>query len=101
MPTALLRWPTSTPSRSSGRIAGGSENRSRLSAKADSHLGERVKVRASEGRRRVFEREGVLEKTYPSIFVIRFDDEESLCVSWAMLMSSPTRLNSEFAAGDR
>ncbi len=51
----------------------------------DSHLGERVKVRASEGRRRVFEREGVLEKTYPSIFVVRFEDEESRHMSWSYI----------------
>lgn len=51
----------------------------------DSHLGEKVKVRASEGRRRVFEREGVLEKTYNSIFVIRFEDEESRHMSWSYI----------------
>ncbi|MGI6663371.1 MAG: Veg family protein [Bacillota bacterium] len=69
--------------------------------KLDSHLGERVKVRASEGRRRVFEREGVLEKTYPSIFVIRFDDEESLCVSWSYVDVLTDSVELEFAAGDR
>lgn len=51
----------------------------------DSHLGEKVKVRASEGRRRVFEREGVLEKTYNSIFVVRFEDEESRHMSWSYI----------------
>ncbi len=66
----------------------------------DSHLGERVKVRASEGRRRVFEREGVLEKTYPSIFVIRFDDEESRCVSWSYIDVLTDSVELEFAASD-
>lgn len=51
----------------------------------DNHLGERVKIRASEGRRRVFEREGVLEKTYPSIFLVRFQDEDSRCRSWSYI----------------
>jgi uncharacterized protein Veg len=67
----------------------------------DSHLGERVKVRASEGRRRVFEKEGVLEKTYPAIFVIRFDDEESRCVSWSYIDVLTDSVELEFAAGDR
>ncbi len=34
-------------------------------------LGERIKVRANEGWKRISIKEGVLEKTYPSIFVIR------------------------------
>jgi uncharacterized protein Veg len=51
----------------------------------DSHLGERIKVRASEGRRRFFEREGVLEKTYTSIFVVRFQDEDSRHMSWSYI----------------
>jgi uncharacterized protein Veg len=51
----------------------------------DSHLGERIMVRASEGRRRVFEREGVLEKTYPSIFVVRFQDEDRRHMSWSYI----------------
>jgi uncharacterized protein Veg len=66
----------------------------------DSHLGKRVKVRASEGRRRVFEREGVLEKTYPSIFVIRFEDEESRCASWSYIDVLTDSVELEFAAGD-
>lgn len=56
-----------------------------IRTKLDSHLGERVRVRASEGRRRVFEREGVLEKTYPSIFVVRFEDEDSRAMSWSYI----------------
>ncbi len=51
----------------------------------DSHLGEKVTVRASEGRKKVFHREGVLERTYPSIFVVRFHDEESRHMSWSYI----------------
>jgi len=51
----------------------------------DSHLGEKVTVRASEGRKRVFHREGVLERTYPSIFVVRFHDEDSRHMSWSYI----------------
>lgn len=53
--------------------------------KLDSHLGEKVTVRASEGRKRVFHREGVLERTYPSIFVVRFRDEDSRHMSWSYI----------------
>ncbi len=48
----------------------------------DNRLGKRVRVRAAQGRRRVFEKEGVLEKTYPSLFLIRFDDDDNVRMSW-------------------
>ncbi len=56
-----------------------------IRSKLDSHIGQRVKVRASEGRKRFFEKEGVLEKTYPSIFVVRFEDEDSRAMSWSYI----------------
>lgn len=42
----------------------------------DGLIGEKIRLRANRGRRKVDEREGVLEKTYPHIFVIKLDDEE-------------------------
>ena len=56
-----------------------------IRSKLDSHVGQRVKIRANEGRRRFFEREGVLEKTYPSIFVVRFEDDDSRHMSWSYI----------------
>lgn len=56
-----------------------------IRSKLDSHIGQRVKVRASEGRKRFFEKEGVLEKTYSSIFVVRFHDEDSRAMSWSYI----------------
>lgn len=47
------------------------------------HVGERVRVRSSEGRRRVLEKEGILEKTYPSIFVVRLDEADGRYASWS------------------
>ncbi len=51
--------------------------------KLDSHLGERIKVKANQGRRRISIKEGILENTYPSIFVMRLDDESRRAVSWS------------------
>ncbi len=56
-----------------------------IRTKLDSHIGQRVKIRASEGRKRFFEKEGVLEKTYPSIFVVRLEDEDSRAMSWSYI----------------
>ncbi|HHW17387.1 MAG TPA: hypothetical protein GXX30_00555 [Firmicutes bacterium] len=51
----------------------------------DSHLGERIRVRANEGRKRILVKEGVLEKTYPSIFVVRLGDTKGRLVSWSYI----------------
>lgn len=41
----------------------------------ESCVGERVQLKANKGRRKSFVREGILEKTYPSIFTVRFENE--------------------------
>ncbi len=41
----------------------------------ENHVGEKIKLRANRGRRKTFEKEGVLESTYPSIFVIRVEEK--------------------------
>ncbi len=42
--------------------------------KLECRVGEHIKLKANRGRRKTFEKEGVLESTYPSIFVIRVDE---------------------------
>lgn len=39
----------------------------------DGLIGERVLLRANGGRRKTIERFGVLEETYPSVFVVKLD----------------------------
>ena len=38
-------------------------------------IGEKIQLRANKGRKKSFIREGVLENTYPSIFVVKFENE--------------------------
>lgn len=51
----------------------------------DEHVGEKVLLRANSGRRKVVVKEGILEKTYPSIFVVRIEgvDNTSRTVSYS------------------
>ncbi len=42
--------------------------------KLEPHVGEKIKLKANRGRRKTFEKEGILENTYPSIFVVRIDE---------------------------
>lgn len=44
----------------------------------ESSVGKKVKLRANRGRRRVIEAEGVIENTYPKLFVIRLDQESAV-----------------------
>ncbi|MGE5482991.1 MAG: Veg family protein [Bacteroidota bacterium] len=37
------------------------------------HLGERIRLRANRGRKKVLEAEGILEQIYPKLFVVRLD----------------------------
>jgi uncharacterized protein Veg len=51
----------------------------------DGHVGEKVLLKANSGRRKVVVKEGILEKTYPSIFVVRIEgsDNTSRTVSYS------------------
>jgi uncharacterized protein Veg len=43
----------------------------------EANVGKHVKLRANRGRRKVIEAEGILEQTYPKVFVIRLDAKSS------------------------
>ena len=38
------------------------------------YVGQRVKLKANKSRKRTFEREGVIEQIYPSIFIVAVDE---------------------------
>jgi len=61
----------------------------------ESHIGEKIRLRANRGRRKTFEKVGILESTYPSIFVIRVDEEnyfQRLSFSYADVLTSTVEL---------
>ncbi|MFV0341765.1 MAG: Veg family protein [Anaerocolumna sp.] len=41
------------------------------------HVGSRVKIKANRGRNKMDITEGVITETYPSIFLIKIDDDNS------------------------
>ncbi|MGI6649583.1 MAG: Veg family protein [Bacillota bacterium] len=43
----------------------------------DSFVGNKIRLKANRGRNKVVERVGVLERTYPNIFVVRLDEKRS------------------------
>ena len=43
----------------------------------EAHVGSRVTLRANGGRRKTIERTGVLEETYPSVFIVKLDQDQN------------------------
>jgi uncharacterized protein Veg len=43
----------------------------------DGLIGEKIVLRANGGRRKTIERTGILEETYPSVFVVKLDNQGS------------------------
>ncbi|ANY66540.1 Veg family protein [Paenibacillus algorifonticola] len=41
----------------------------------EAHVGSKIRLRANGGRRKTVERTGVLEETYPSVFIVKLDQE--------------------------
>lgn len=44
----------------------------------ESCIGKRVKLKANRGRKQVLEAEGVIENTYPKLFVVKLDNIHSV-----------------------
>ena len=58
-------------------------------------VGQEVMVKANRGRRKSLEKEGILEKTYPNIFVVKIDDNQQirrLSYSYADLLTDNVEL---------
>ena len=62
----------------------------------ESHVGEKIKLKANKGRKKVMEREGVLEKTYPNIFIVKLEEadasERRVSYSYADLLTESVEL---------
>lgn len=62
----------------------------------DEIIGERVLLRANGGRRKTIERVGVLEETYPSVFVVKLDPPDGsfkrVSYSYADLLTETVEL---------
>ncbi len=41
----------------------------------ETSIGEKVQLKANKGRKKAFIKEGVIENSYPSIFIIKFENE--------------------------
>ncbi|ADC49695.1 MULTISPECIES: biofilm formation stimulator Veg [Alkalihalophilus] len=43
----------------------------------DANVGKRITIKANGGRRKTMERSGLLEETYPSVFIVKLDEQQN------------------------
>jgi len=60
------------------------------------HLGKKIILKANKGRKQIVTRKGVLEKVYPSVFVVKLEDKTTGCsrvsYSYSDLLTSNVKL---------
>lgn len=70
----------------------------------ESRVGQKVKLRANRGRKKILERTGILEKTYPNIFIIRLEEkvpERRISFSYTDVLTNTVELEVEGDCGTR
>lgn len=69
----------------------------------EARVGQKVRLRANRGRKKILERTGILEKTYPNIFVIRLEESKSperrISFSYADVLTNTVELMVEGETG--
>ncbi|MFK3939454.1 biofilm formation stimulator Veg [Alkalihalobacillus sp. NPDC078783] len=61
----------------------------------DANVGKRITIKANGGRRKTMERSGLLEETYPSVFIVKLDEEnafERVSYSYADVLTQTVEL---------
>ncbi len=70
----------------------------------ESHVGEKILLRANGGRRKTIERTGVLEETYPAVFIVKLDQEQHafkrVSYSYADILTETVELSVRKDDGD-
>lgn len=69
-----------------------------IKSQIDPFIGSKVRVRANKGRKRIVVNEGILENTYPSIFVVKIrnelsNDYQHLSYSYADVLTHTVELS--------
>ena len=68
----------------------------RIREDLDEFVGKSIRIKANRGRKRVFEVEGILEQTYPKVFVVTFKErlvERRISYSYADLLTQAVELS--------
>lgn len=70
----------------------------------EGHVGSKILLRANGGRRKTIERTGVLEETYPSVFIVKLDQDQHafkrVSYSYADILTETVELSIRKDDGD-
>lgn len=69
-----------------------------IKKKMDPYVGSKVRIRANKGRKKIVVREGILENTYPSIFVVKVHNKlqnsyQTVSYSYADILTNTVQLS--------
>ena len=56
------------------------------------HLGKKILLKANKGRKQIVTKKGILEKVYPSVFVVKLDSDNEGCSRVSYLLTSNVKL---------
>lgn len=74
----------------------GKEILNAIKREIDGHVGEKVMLKANGGRKKIMVKEGILEKTYPNIFIVRVkgkcNDERTISYSYSDILTETVQL---------
>lgn len=69
---------------------------SEIKSALDSYIGKKIRLKANSGRRKTIERTGILEETYPSVFIVKLDEDhhafERVSYSYADVLTESVEL---------
>ncbi len=67
-----------------------------IKSNLDQYIGQRIVLKANGGRRKTVERSGILEETYPAVFIVKLDEEqhnfERVSYSYADILTETVEL---------
>lgn len=74
----------------------GKNTLSEIKSTLDSYIGKKIRLKANSGRRKTIERTGILEETYPSVFIVKLDEDhhafERVSYSYADVLTESVEL---------
>lgn len=74
----------------------GKNTLSEIKIALDRYIGQKIRLKANSGRRKTIERTGVLEETYPSVFIVKLDEDhhafERVSYSYADVLTESVEL---------
>lgn len=75
----------------------GKNTLSEIKCTLEGYIGQKIRLKANSGRRKTIERTGILEEIYPSVFIVKLDEDQHafkrVSYSYADILTESVELN--------